>query len=144
MGRTTKNVDLNRHGLFACNSYISEGNTEESYNCLQESNKNPRQQENLLRGRRFTNLPHRITFRTEIAMTRWMLNQFNGNKRQAENWVRAKVQDANRIFKHHTLHTKLTIQVVNEGNIKIVEENMVNDGKLLNMYNRRYVGGKYP
>merc|ERR1711862_1032354 len=47
---------------------------------LQESNQNPRQQENLLRGRRFTNLPHRITFRTEIAMTRRMLNQFNGNK----------------------------------------------------------------
>merc|ERR1711942_387550 len=54
---------------------------------LRESNQNPRKQENLLRGRRSTNLPPRITFRTEIAMTRRMLNQFNGNKRQAENWV---------------------------------------------------------
>merc|ERR1712025_479587 len=86
---------------------------------LQESNQNPRQQENLLRGRRSTNLPPRITFRTEIAMTRRMLNQF-GNKRQAEHWVRAKVENANRIYKHHTLHTKLTIKVVNERNIKIV------------------------
>merc|ERR1712243_436045 len=109
----------------------------------QKANKNPRQQENLLRGRRFTNIPHRITFRTEIAVTRRMLNQFNGNKRQAENWVRAKVQDANRIFKHHSLHTKLTIVVVNEGNIKVVEENMVNNGKLLKMY-KQYMGGKYP
>merc|ERR1711942_114605 len=110
---------------------------------LLESNQNPRKHENLFRGRRSTNLPPRITFRTEIAMTRRMLNQFNGNKRQAENWVRAKVQDANRIFKHHTLHTKLTIEVVNERNIKIVEENMAFDSKLLGVYNR-YVGGKYP
>merc|ERR1711942_513765 len=110
---------------------------------LQESNQNPRKHENLLRGRRSTNLPPRITFRTEIAMTRRMLNQFNGNKRQAENWVQAKVQDANRIFKHHTLHTKLTIEVVNERNIKIVEENMAFDSQLLYVYNR-YVGGKYP
>merc|ERR1711942_565856 len=110
---------------------------------LQESNKNPRQQENLLRGRRSTNLPPRITFRTEIAMTRRMLNQFNGNKRQAENWVRAKVQNANRIYKHHTLHTKLTIKVVNERNIKIVEENMINNSDQLYLYNR-YVGGRYP
>merc|ERR1712243_388349 len=47
---------------------------------LQESNKNPRQQENLLRGRRFTNIPLRITFRTEIAMTRRMLNNLTATK----------------------------------------------------------------
>merc|ERR1711875_121620 len=92
---------------------------------LLESNQNPRKHEHLLRGRRSTNLPPRITFRTEIAMTRRMLNQFNGNKRQAENWVRAKVQAANRIFKNHNSDTKLSIKVVNERNIKIVEENMV-------------------
>merc|ERR1719250_233551 len=77
---------------------------------IQESNQNPRQQENLLRGRRSTNLPPRITFRTEIAMTRRMLNQFNGNKRQAENWVRAKVQNANRIFKKSQLGHKTNIR----------------------------------
>merc|ERR1711942_515253 len=110
---------------------------------LQESNQNPRKHENLLRGRRSTNLPPRITFRTEIAMTRRMLNQFNGNTRQAENWVRAKVQNANRIYKHHTLHTKLTIKVVNERNIKIVKENMDNNPEQSKVYNR-YVGEKYP
>ena len=110
---------------------------------IQESNQNPRQQENLLRGRRSTNLPPRITFRTEIAMTRRMLNQFNGNKRQAENWVRAKVQNANRIFKNHNLDTKLTLEVVNERNIKIVEENMDNNPEQSKVYNR-YVGEKYP
>jgi len=109
---------------------------------LQEPNQNPKQQDNLLRRKRWTNLPSRITFRTEIAMTRRMLNEFNGNKRRAEKWVRAKVRDANNAFNHHTLDTKVTIKVMNQ-RIKIVEENMHYQNQL-DQYKARYLGNKYP
>merc|ERR1711909_219567 len=111
---------------------------------LQGSYQNPRQEEYQLRSRRSTNLPRRITFRTEVAMTKRMLNAFNGNKRQAEKWVLEMVRAANRIFRHSSLDTQLTIEVMNIGNIKIVRENMEMTEDKLYQYKAQYLGNKYP
>jgi len=104
---------------------------------------NTKPEEYLLRSRRLTHLPRRLTFQIEIAITKRLLNEFNGDKRRAEKWVRSKVRDANKRYKHHTLDTQVTIKVVNERNIKIVEENMHYTDQL-NQYKDRYLGDKYP
>merc|ERR1711909_5205 len=70
---------------------------------LQGSYQNPKQEEYQLRSRRSTNLPSRITFKTEIAMTKRFFNEFNGSMRKARNWVQEIVRDANRIFRDRSL-----------------------------------------
>merc|ERR1711910_100265 len=104
---------------------------------------NPKPEKYLLRSRRSTHLPRRLTFQIGIAITKRLLNEFNGDKRRAEKWVRSKVRDANKRYKHHTLDTQVRIKVVNERNIKIVEENMHYTDQL-NQYKDRYLGDKYP
>merc|ERR1711887_29810 len=111
---------------------------------LQGSYQNPKQQEYLLRSRRSTNLPHRITFKTEIAITKRLFNEFNGNMREAKNWVKEKVRNANGIFRHSSLDTQVTIKVMNMRNFKIFEENMEFSGASLDLYRNRYLGEKYP
>jgi len=110
---------------------------------LQGSYPNVDQEEYLLRSRRSTHLPRRITFKIEMAITKRLLNEFNGGKRQAEKWVLSKVTDANKRYKHHTLDTQVTIEVVNERDIKIVEEDM-HYRKQIKQYKDQYLGEKYP
>merc|ERR1711970_38170 len=54
---------------------------------LQDSYPYVEQEEYLLRSRRSNKLPSRTTFKTEIGITRRLLNEFNGDMTQAENWV---------------------------------------------------------
>jgi len=111
---------------------------------LQGSYQNPKQEEYQLRSRRSTNLPSRITFKTEIAMTKRFFNEFNGSMRKARNWVQEIVRDANRIFRDRSLDTQLTIKVVNMRKIKIFEEDMWYSGDSLQLYRYEYLGKKYP
>jgi len=110
---------------------------------LHSSYPNGDQEEYLLRSRRSNKLPHRTTFKTEIGITRRLLDAFNGDKKRAEKWVQLKVKDANSIFKESSLDTKLTIKVV--GKLKIIEENMVEiSSAQIKRYDNKYLGKEYP
>jgi len=129
-------------GLLVSLSYQKEIQKNDT-DSLQDSYPNLKQEEYLLRSRRSTHLPRRITFKIEMAITKRLLNEFNGDKRRAEKWVRSKVRDANKRYKDPTLDTQVTIKVVNERDIKIVEEDMHYTDQL-NQYKDRYLGIKYP
>jgi len=112
---------------------------------LHSSYPNGDQEEYLLRSRRSNKLPHRTTFKTEIGITKRLLDAFNGDKKRADKWVQSKVEDANRIFKESSLDTKLTIEVVNMGKLKIIEENMEEvSSAQIKRYDDKYLGKKYP
>merc|ERR1711910_66621 len=46
---------------------------------------NPKPEEYLLRSRRSTHLPRRLTFQIGIAITKRLLNEFNGDKGELKN-----------------------------------------------------------